>query len=252
MNKEEFLKLNIEDRVKYLNVKIKEVGSYNKVCKELNISTSQSGILKKHGWIRSGDKFIYDKNLDKKNNINIDGKVIEHRIPGQKVLFNTTEDSKSYQDNVKDTEEHTNMEREENKISDKVYPSNNKNDDSQHIWLDNKQSMETVGNIITNDIDESVNHLKVTKKLEISKKEEPSYDINKSDIKPVNDDIHDSDNVTKKLGRPLKPGRKKYSLNLNISDFKQLQIYCILNDISSSDIVNNLIKDFLKTINQQK
>lgn len=259
MDKEEFLKLNIEDRVKYFNEKIKEVGSYNKVCKELNISTCQSGILKKHGWIRSGDKFIYDKNLDKNNNINIDRKVIEHSIPVQKTLFDTSEDLKGYQGNEKNTgeiEKYTNMEREDNKISDKVkrhmYPTNNKNDGLQRIWPDNRQLMEVEANVLTNNIDKSVNQQKVTPKLEISKEEELSYDTNKNGIKPVNDDIYDSDNATKKLGRPSKPGRKKYSLNLNIADFKQLQIYCILNDISPSDVVNNLIKDFLKTVNQQK
>lgn len=195
MNKEEFLKLNIEDRVKYFNEKIKEVGSYNKVCKELNISTSQSGILKKHGWVRSGDKFIYYKNLDKNN--------------------------------VKDNEE--------------ISQQHTDNGDCQDTCLGNKQSMETVGNILTDNIDKLANYKEVSKKIKMTKDGSP-YDTDKSNIKPVDN------NIIKKIGRPSKPGRRKYSLNLNIADFKSLQIYCILNDITPSDVLNDLIKDFLKTI----
>ncbi|MFL0198591.1 hypothetical protein ACJDU8_23985 [Clostridium sp. WILCCON 0269] len=299
MNKEEFLNLSIEDKVKYFNVKIKEMGSYSKVCKELGISVSLTGTFKKHGWILSGDrdKFIHDESLDKGiNSSTKEVKNINNNIPGQETLFDTTDELINHQDTINDvnnsgvsthltnpnenssnsndminfTEEShncfddrtislengldstepTTMEREGNENSKEVKrstgaPSNNKNDDLTYIESNSKQAMEKIGHMLTGDTEEVINQDEATYGAEILKKDETHENNTKSSINDVSNSENIEDTKIKKPGRPSKPGRKKYSLNLDIADFKQLQIHCIINDLSPSDVVGELIKDFL-------
>lgn len=108
MDKKEFLKLDWAKRAEYLNERIKELGTYEKACKELGISISQTGTLKTRMGIIEGT-FIYDENLDKGiNNINNSTarvQNIDNNIPGQETLFDKTDKPQSHQDNVKNMDE---------------------------------------------------------------------------------------------------------------------------------------------------
>lgn len=284
MDKKEFLKLDWDKRAEYLNERIKELGTYEKACKELGISISQTGTLKKHGWVLSEGTFIHDENLDKGiNNSTARVENIDNNILGQETLFDKTDKLQSHQDNVKnmdEIQEHTssinqskhssennniientgfsryslnyktvtslqneldsvepiNMEREDSKSSEEVdIPLNNKDDDLTYIESNSKQVIEKIGHILTSDTDESAHKVITPKEDEVH---ENNTRLSLNDI--------DSENIVKKVGRPSKPGRKKYSLNLDIANFKQLQIHCIINDKNPSDVVNELIENFLK------
>jgi predicted HicB family RNase H-like nuclease len=119
MDKKEYFKLTLEQKVNYINKEMKEGKSFNSTCKEISIVKGDTlAKLKKHGYKLIDNQYILKQIPEKQNikegakELQLDGVAVDDLQDGKKMLEGTS--------NVQKAETTVEQINEDGSISDKI------------------------------------------------------------------------------------------------------------------------------------